>query len=305
MKSTTLQQKIIDVVVVGAGPAGIAAAIQLKRSGWLPTVFEKKKVGGLLHNAQRIENYPGVPNGIDGKALVELFEKHLDTHGVDVNNTEVVEIDLTDEVFQVRTTDGTQRARSVIVATGTTPCLFEKIRGRLEEFSRYVFYEVADVKCAPHDSIAIIGGGDAAFDYGLQMADRGCRVAILVRDERPHCLNKLWVRASRHPRIQIVFKTTVDAIEIRSGRPSLVVEGTVDWYTNPDIVIVAIGRKPNLGFLSNSLASAHTADVVSRIPGLFFAGDVIRKRYRQVGIAVGDGLRAAMACGEFLERQKS
>ncbi|MBU1708243.1 FAD-dependent oxidoreductase, partial [bacterium] len=110
-----------NVVVIGAGPAGIATAIQLRRHGIEPVLFEQNSVGGLLRNANLVENYPGFPEGIAGPALVALFQQQLENAGVVVHNEKVLELEFREEAFFINTEHRTAQFPIAVIASGTIP----------------------------------------------------------------------------------------------------------------------------------------------------------------------------------------
>lgn len=282
--------KIENVVIIGAGPGGIAAAIQLKRFGLDPVVLERDHIGGLLVNASLVENYPGFPQGIPGLDLVKLFESQLERTGVSVSVEEVLELDH-DGSFVLRTSRRELRSRTVVVASGTVPKTFEGIETHGDVAQR-VFYEVYPIADIEGKQIAIIGAGDAAFDYALNLSRKNS-VSILNRTDRLKCLPLLWERAMRVPRI--MYSENVGLTTIAGDRGGLMLWGESPagvWGLEVDYAIFAIGRKPRLGFLSERLRLE--AGRLESEGVLHFVGDVKNGVFRQTSIAVGDGVRAAM-----------
>lgn len=184
-----------DVVIVGAGPAGIYAAIHLHRAGFEPLLLEEDAPGGLVRRAHIIENYPGFPNGIAADELIELFCEQLKASGGTVSKTKVEHVSGSHGTFSIKTSSGEFRSKAVIVATGTKPNgpVFEGSRD-LED--RRIFYDLLELLAVKNsnDSIVVYGGGDAAFDQGLNLRCRGHDVIILCRS-RAHCLSLLRKRA--------------------------------------------------------------------------------------------------------------
>ena len=282
--------KTEDVTVIGAGPGGIAAAIQLKRWGLKPLLLEKDHVGGLLVNANLVENYPGFPSGISGVELVKLYESQMERIGVTVTYDEVLELDY-DEEFIVKTKEKVIGSNCVVVASGTQPIPFDGFE-ITPEVENKIFYEIYPLIDITGKRIAIIGAGDAAFDYSLNLARRN-EVTILNRSAITKCLSLLRERASKEPRISYSENTSVTAT--RSLGNGLVLNcqnAQGDWELEVDYVIFAIGRKPQLDFLSQRLREK-VADL--EVEGtLHFVGDVKNDIFRQTSIAVGDGVRSAM-----------
>lgn len=293
------------VVIIGAGPAGIAAAIQLKRSGFQPLVLEKDRVGGLLLNANLVENYPGFPQGISGKRLVTYFKKHVNKLKIRIRKDKVKKVKAVRDGFDIITDKQRLRARAVIVATGTRPRLSGFI-GEVELSRQHrIHYEIKDLSVLfRKDILTIVGGGDAAFDYALNLATRVKTVNIIYRGKYPKCLPLLWQRVKKVSRIKLLSETAVlSAHRVRvKGKNCLIVtlkKGKKVRSIKSDWLIVAVGREPIREYLSWPIRQA------VRIPGLFIAGDIKRGVFRQMGIAVGDGLLAAMQTIEYLREKTS
>lgn len=179
-----------DALVVGAGPGGLAAAIQLRRYKLGVRIYESNRAGGLLWNANRVENYPGFPGGLAGPALVRIFLEQARRAGVEITAGEVTSLTWQDDLFRANTTEGEIWARAVVVASGTRPIQLMgfTISAALEA---HVSYEVADLLEMSGKRVLIVGGGDAAFDYGLTLAEKNS-VIIVNRNEQAKCLPVLW-----------------------------------------------------------------------------------------------------------------
>ncbi len=282
--------KLEDVTIIGAGPAGIAAAIQLKRCGLDPLLLESGHIGGLLVNANLVENYPGFPDGISGGELVKRFEAQLIMVGVVPRFEEVIELDY-DGHFILKTSEREIRSKFVLVASGTKPNVFDSI-SIPEEVSERVFFEVFPIANVEGKKITIIGAGDAAFDYALSVSYKN-EVSILNRGTKRKCLPLLWERAEHSLRIEYFENTALSGIESRDNHMILhCIDPQRSWEVRADYVIFAIGRKPQLDFLSPQLRER--AAELERESLLYFVGDVKNDIFRQTSIAVGDGVRSAM-----------
>jgi thioredoxin reductase len=280
-----------EVVIIGAGPAGLAAAMQLQRFGLQPLVFEKAEAGGLLRNANWVENYPGFPGGISGPRLAQRIGRQASRLGVKIIFQEVRRLDYAAGQFMLETDANHYFATVAVVASGTTarPICDFTISAELQ--SR-VFYEVWPIQHLRDQRIAIIGAGDAAFDYALNLA-KANHVFLLNRDRQTHCLPVLLERAAACPRISIHASRAVKALKPQAGGICL------DWAEagstgslSVDYLIAAIGRDPETGFIPHQLAKQ--AGGLQRQGLLVFIGDVHNGMNRQTAIATGEGLHAAM-----------
>jgi len=283
------------VVIVGAGPAGIAAAIQLKRYNIIPVVFEQSDVGGLLRNAHCVENYPGFPGGIGGPELVGLFKKQLDTAGITPTRQRVREVDYRGNSFQTVTDQQSVTSSYMVIATGTVPNILPDLLIPAEANDR-VYYEVYPLVGLTGKTIAIIGAGDAAFDYALSLSP-GNTVLILNRSAKTKCLSLLRERCGNQRNITYLEDTRVKAMALKCRRLvlSCAGPGEQDAVIEADYLLIAIGRTPCLNFLSPGLRGAREGLVEAK--RLYFVGDVKNGDFRQTAISVGDGLRAAMEIG--------
>ncbi len=277
-----------DIVIIGAGPAGMTAAIQLERYGLDPILLEKDQVGGLLRNANLVENYPGFPNGISGPDLIVLFEKQLLQNDGMITYDEVTRLDLDGDQFIVQARRNIYHAHIVVVATGTKPRPFPiEIPAQLKN---RVFSEVWPLQEVYGKKVVIVGAGDAAFDYALNLAHRENTVIILNRGNSSSCLPLLCERASRNPVITCREQVVVQCIE--PGTPDGLRLITDHYSLLTDYILFAIGRQPAMDFLMESVKLQEQRLVEDG--KLYFIGDVRNGQHRQTAIAAGDGLRAAM-----------
>ncbi len=320
-----------SVIIIGAGPAGLTAALQFKRFGIPFLLFEGRQVGGLLHNANLVENYPGFPRGVTGSKLVSLFKKQIENLGVDVIAEKVTSLEFDGESFLIKTETfqrngadltGFQNlsglscneysAKIAIIASGTKARQFDEKIIALEAKSR-VFYEVRDLLDIENQEIIIVGAGDAAFDYALNLVRRDNRVTILNRGKEIKALGLLQERVRENTRISYEEEVLVEKIRlVESTDTQYALRNThlsveVSHRENVEIMeasflLGALGRIPNLDFLGESIQSREKELMGREI--LYFIGDVRNGIYRQTAIAAGDGLRAAMQIDQFFKEKK-
>ncbi|OGO64677.1 MAG: hypothetical protein A2Z45_11285 [Chloroflexi bacterium RBG_19FT_COMBO_55_16] len=292
---------IEDVIIIGGGPAGIAAAIQLKRYGLAPLIFEREALGGLLRNANLVENYPGFPGGISGLKLVGLLEQQARDFALRVTYAEVIRLDRAAGSFQVETRQGISAAHCVVVASGTRPHPYSWADIPREARSK-VFYEIYPLVSQRGLKIVILGAGDAAFDYALNLAKKN-QIVVLNRGEAIKCLPLLWERVQREPKISYFDNITISQITVDppAGMRLECSRPTGPRSFHADYLVVAFGREPQLDFLSAQIVK--TSQELESKGLLYFIGDVKNGIFRQTAIAVGDGLLAAMQIYQYLEEQ--
>ncbi|MEE8418139.1 MAG: NAD(P)/FAD-dependent oxidoreductase [candidate division Zixibacteria bacterium] len=283
--------KVENVVIIGAGPAGIAAALQFHRYGINPIILEKDKIGGLLRNADLVENYPGFPDGISGKDLALLFTTQLQ-NTVDVIFEEVICLDFHEGLFLIETPERTFHSRLVLVGSGTRAREFSDIEIP-ENAKRKVFYEIHPILEEKGRRVIIVGAGDAAFDYALNLGHHN-DITVLNRGDNESCLPLLRERAERSPAISYHKQTEISMIDGDSSGKLMIEckspEGTLRF--DADYLIFATGREPQLDFLSGNLKD--NAGELEDRGLLYFAGDVKNGIFRQTSIAAGQGVMAAM-----------
>lgn len=282
---------INDVVIIGAGPAGLGAAIQLKRYGIEHILLEKEKVGGLLRNANLVENYPGFPEGIPGPELIKLFKRQLKNVWVKIQFEEVLELDNRKGIFIINTNQRTIISRFVVIASGTKPRKLSNLNIS-KDFENRIFYEVYPLAQVANEKIAIIGAGDAAFDYALNLSKKN-EVVILNRGSRVKCLPLLFERGIGNEKISYMENIHIKNIDCFDRYLALTCYDTTgEREICVSYLLVATGRDPCLDFLSENLKE--NLEKLQKSKVLHIIGDVKNDIYRQTAIAVGDGIKAAM-----------
>lgn len=281
------------VAIIGAGPAGIACTIQLSRYGIMPLLFERDIPGGLLKNANLVENYPGFPGGIKGTSLVDKMTRQLIMSKVQVIHENVTLVTYKEDLFRIKTDQNTYISQKLVIASGTVPVEWTEFA--IPETIRYkIFYEVYPLKKLRNSVIVIIGAGDAAFDYALQLAEYN-KVMIMNRTEAVKCLLLLWQRATVNPRISYYENHVLRQVteEPSSSQLKLLFQTkneTIPFFA--DYIIFATGRRPELSFFDPNLLKH--LDEFQQEGKLYLIGDLKNDLFRQASIAAGDGIRAAM-----------
>ena len=288
-----------EVIIIGAGPAGLAAAIQLKRYGVNPLIFERANVGGLLWNANLVENYPGFPRGISGPRLVKLFIRQAHNLAIAVTHEEVIELEYVQGLFYAHTHRNSYASRVTVIATGTKPFPITGL-SIPQEITDRVFYEVHNLLKTDGKRVVIMGSGDAAFDYALNLARKN-QVILLNRGAAPKCLPLLWERAQQVSAIKYWSNVTVHKLTQAPAGDILVdcqgPAGALQFQA--DYLLAAIGREAQLDCLPATFLQK--ASELEEQGVLYFIGDVKNGIFRQTSIAVGEGVMAAMKIYQCLK----
>lgn len=255
------------VVIIGAGPAGIACAVQLKRYGVDPLLIEKNEIGGLLKNAWRLDNYPGYPEGISGVDLVLKLKEHLERFEIRNLKSEIRKLKYSGNRFHLESDTDVFQCDLLVVATGTKP---KHTGDGLTEV--YPLRNIKDKK------IAIVGAGDAAFDYAMTLSTRNT-IHIHNRGKKIKCIPALLEIALKQDNISY----------FENSSPS----GSYDY------TIFATGREPALSMIPDELWAMKEKLMEEGL--LYLVGDVKNEMFRQAAVAAGDGVRTAMRIAERIK----
>ncbi len=288
MKDSKNQKSII---IIGGGPAGVACAIQLKRYDISALLIEKSDIGGLLINAKRVENYLGFPDGISGKYLVRKIQAQYKKNKIETRFENVDSLEYPENKFIVKTTKETYFSEIVVIASGTKPKLFHNIKIP-DTIINKVFYEIKDIVEIQNKTIGIIGAGDAAFDFALNLSKNN-KVLIFNKNKTVKCLPLLFRQSRNSNNITYLEdRKLVHLSESGNG-----IQANFHFFNKNhnyylDYIIFAIGRESGLDFLHSSVTNCY--DELINEKKIFVIGDVKNGITRQASIAAGDGVKAAM-----------
>lgn len=300
------------IAIVGAGPAGVTAAVQLRRYGISSLLFDSKgRAGGLIENANAVENFPLLPAGMTGLSIADLLRSRCLDLRIDVIDRAIERVSVEkDGRFTLTSRGGTTvetGIQALLLAAGTKPVKIDGW-GAEELEGRRFFYEIVELrKVITPRRTAVIGSGDAAFDYALNLAaDFDSEVRIFMRKDRAKCIPVLETACCGNPRISIDYTHELSGVEERGGELSLHFEspvGTMEYRC--DALLAATGRRSTLPDFAPEVAmDSITSSGATNIPGLFVAGDIRRGNARQLSIAMGDGMAAAMEIVRYIEDEQ-
>lgn len=284
--------KTYDCLIVGAGPAGLSAALQVRRQGLSVALFEEARPGGQALAANLIENYPGFPEGITGRELMDRLVRQVERHGVPIISERVVSVRRSKETFVAQTAANSFFGRTLIVAAGLVPKMLN-VPGERELLGKRIFTYLEPSRVGQKvKHVAIVGSGDGAFDLAINYSGTAQQVTILMRGDLPKC-NPILLKRVQSSGIEV--KTDFNVLSFTEGHDGVTieVEGESKSRLEADVVITCIGKEPRSDFLEPELTKDNT-------PGVFWAGDCRRGRHRHIAIATGDGTATAMQAAEYL-----
>ena len=299
---------VYDMLIIGGGPGGYTAALYAARAGLDVVLLEKLSAGGQMAQTHQIDNYPGFPNGIDGFALAEQMQLQAERFGARTEYAEAFRVDLNADPKIVETSEGTFRARTVVLATGAGPRELGLPRER-ELVGRGVAYCAAcDGMFYKGKTVVVIGGGNSAAADALLLS-RIAKKVILVHRRDTLRATKVY-HAPLMEAENVEFRWNSVVTELLHGQKVTGIR-LVDMVTGEesqvdcDGVFISVGRKPATALVDGQLELDQgyvAADETTRtnIPGVYAVGDVRTKLLRQVVTAVADGAMAVHMAEEYL-----
>ena len=303
-----------DVIIIGSGCAGNTAAVYAARANLKPLVVMGKHAGGQLSMTTLVENFPGFPEGINGPELVENIKKQAQNFGAEYIHGDVVDTDLSRRPFRISVEHEWIETRTLIVASGASARWLG-----LDSEQRLIGHGVSS--CATCDGffyrgkkIMVVGGGDSAMEEANFLSRFGSEVALVHRRDQFRASKIMLDRARKNPKIKFLPSTVVEDIFdpgqhlVTGVRLKNLATGAV-WEQEVDGFFVAIGHIPNTAVFKGQIDTDADGYIVSKggartnIPGVFHAGDVQDRAYRQAITASGAGCMAAMEAERFLEAE--
>lgn len=303
---------VYDIIIIGGGPAGLAAALYAARARRRTLVVERLVAGGQIALTSEVENYPGIES-INGLDLAEAMHRQAAKYGTETVSAEVSAIDQQpDGTHLVRTADAAYDARAVIVTAGAEHDRLgvpgeERLTG-----AGVSYCATCDAAFFRGQEVAVVGGGDAAMDEALFIARYASKVHVVHRRDRLRASAILQERAFAEPKLTFIWNSVVEEVlgetSVSGVRLRDVVSGDTSTLAVTGVFIF-IGLTPNTGFLRGKLpmdAGGHIAVdawMQTAIPGLFAAGDVRIDSARQAVTAAGDGVTAAIRADHYLSER--
>lgn len=298
-----------DLVIIGAGPAGLTAGLYASRARMNVLLLEKLAPGGQILVTDWIENYPGFPEGISGYDLAEKMKVQALDLGLKIETAEVKSLNLSSDVKEIVLSSGTLRAKSLIIASGASP----KKLGIGED--KYMgkgisFCATCDAPFFKEKTVVAIGGGDTAVQEAIFLTKFAKKVYLVHRRDELRAAKILQERAFANDKIEFVWDSVATGVEGLFGIEGVHVKNVKTNETKTikaDGCFIWVGILPNTEFVKGSVKTDEfgfilgNAKMQTSVPGVFVAGDVRDTPLRQVSTAVGDGAIAAVSAEHYIE----
>jgi len=302
-------KKDYEVIIIGGGPAGLSAGLYTSRARLSSLLIEKMGVGGQIADAERVDNYPGFPEGISGFELGQLMHQQATKYELETLLAEVTGIELQEGRKVVQTTEGNFTAKAVIIASGSERRKLG-IPGEEEFTGKGISYcATCDAPFFKEKPVVMVGGGNAAITEALYLTKFASKVTVIHRRDQLRASPILQEKAFSEPKIEFLWNTVIEEIEgenvvQRIRLRNLLTGEKLDLDVSG--VFVAIGLKPDTDYLKGVLPLDAAGYIIANdrmetaIPGIFAAGDIRRNSARQAITAAGDGATAAIYAEKFV-----
>ena len=299
-----------QLIIVGGGPAGLTAGLYSARGGLKVLLIEKEVIGGQIANADRVDNYPGFPEGISGFELARLIHQQATNHGLETMSGEVTGLTSRYGSNIVNTTEGDFIAQAVIIAGGSQ---FRKLEvpGEGEFLGKGVSYcATCDGPLFRDKAVAVVGGGDTAVTDALSLSKFVSSVKVIHRRNQLRASKVLQRKAQTNPKIEFIWDSVVTEVKGKEKLTDLVLKNTKNDTISllaVDGVFVAIGLVPNTEYLRGVLPLDEGGYIITTelmettVPGIFAAGDIRHNSVKQAIVAAGNGAVAALSAEWFID----
>lgn len=309
--------EVRDIVIIGSGPAGYTAALYAARANLSPLVIEGMQPGGQLTITSDVENFPGYPEGVLGPKMMEDLRKQAERFGTEIQFGMVTDIDVTKRPFKVTSEFGEYLAKAVIVCTGASARLLgiDKEKELMASGGGVSACATCDGAFFPDKELVVVGGGDSAMEEAHFLTRYASKVTLIHRRDVFRASQIMYDRAKAHPKIDIVVPRVVD--EILTGDDGRIrglklsnPESSETSEMSCEGLFVAIGHIPNSKLFQGKVDMDEDGYILVKngtytsVEGIFAAGDISDKKYRQAITAAGMGCMAAMDAERWLDSQE-
>jgi len=305
--------KVEKMIIIGAGPAGLSAALYAARAELSPLVITGMSLGGQASLTHTIENYPGFPDGVGGAELGELFQKQAERFGARFEFDNVTEVNFSKSPYVVKTYGNDYKAETVIICTGASPN-YLGVPGEKELTGRGVSYcGTCDGWFFKDKDIVVVGGGDSALEEGIFLTRFAKTVTVVHRRDQLRAGKILQTRAFNNPKIKFIWDSVIEKINGNSAVESVLIKNVnsgEESTFSTDGVFVFIGHVPNTDLFKDQLFMDENgylqvdSKMQTKIPGVYAAGEVMDSSFKQVVTSAGWGAAAAIQATRYLESKE-
>ena len=311
--------KKYDLVIIGAGPAGLAAGLYAGRARLNTLIIEKQKTGGQIVITSEIENYPGCLDEETGPSLIDRMVKQTEKFGVDHVFDTVTDVELEGEEKVIKCLNGEYNAKAVIIAAGAHPVPIG-CPGERELSGKGVSYcATCDAAFFEDFEVYVVGGGDSAVEEAMYLTKFARKVTIIHRRDELRAAKSIQEKAFANPKMNFMWDSVVEEIKgdglvesmiVKNVKTGELTEIKADEEDGTFGIFVFIGFKPNSDLFDGKVQMDERKyiitddDMKTDIPGVFAAGDIRKKSLRQVVTAAADGAIAAVQAGKYIEEHE-
>ena len=310
--------KVYDVIVIGAGPAGLSAGLYAGRAKLDTLIIEKQKYGGQIVITSEIENYPGGTEGETGPSLIERMVQQTEHFGCEKVFDTIQEVELEGDVKVLKGINDEYRAKTVIIAAGANPMPIG-CPGEKELTGKGVSYcATCDAGFFEDFEVYVVGGGDSAVEEAIYLTKFARKVTIIHRRDELRAAKSIQEKAFKNDKIEFMWDSVVEEIKgdgivesmvVKNVKTGELTEVTADEEDGTFGIFVFIGYKPQSALFEGKVDMERgyiltDADMKTNIPGVFAAGDIRAKSLRQVVTAAADGAIAAVQAGKYIEEHE-
>lgn len=303
-----------NVIIIGSGPAGMTAAIYTARADLHPLVAAGVNWGGLLMWTTSVENFPGFPEGVMGPGLMADMKKQAEKFGAKFEIENITDIDLTSNPKRVKIGEQWHESKAIIISSGTRPRTLRLEREKELIGRGLSVCATCDAAFFKNKQVIVIGGGDSAMEEANFLTKFADKVYMMIRSDKTRASQILLDRTQHNPKIEIWYNSEVveyigeqklEGVRVINNNSNAIQDLPIDG------LFFAIGQEPTTAIFKGQLATdsegylvKSRADSMSDIDGVFIAGDISDRTYRQAIVAAGEGAKAALDCIRWLELQE-
>jgi len=312
-------EKIYDTIIIGAGPAGLSAGLYAARAKMTTLILEKDRTGGQIVTTNEVANYPGSIEEATGPSLIARMVDQAEEFGAEKKKDNIVKVELEGDIKTVTGEKETYRGKTVIIATGASP-RYLGVPGERELTGKGVSYcATCDADFFTDLEVYVIGGGDTAVEEAMYLAKFASKVTIVHRRDELRAAKSIREKAFAHEKLAFIWDSVVEEIKgdgiveslvLRNRKSGETIEIDAPEEDGTFGIFPFVGYIPKSGLFEGMVEMDRggyimtDADMKTKIPGVFAAGDIRSKSLRQVVTAVSDGAIASVQAEKYIENQK-